>query len=167
MPTRPRRALARRALPALAVLVFEVLAATSLASGAAQALSCTVAAPGMMFGTYNPLARAPSTITTTITVRCQSAYDTPLAYQIMIGQGAGGSFTPRRMGALAYQLYTNASHTVIWGDGTSGTSPVGDAYQLVANVPASRAYTIYGQIPAPQNVAPGSYSDTLTIILAY
>jgi spore coat protein U-like protein len=56
---------------------------------------------------------------------------------------------------LQYNLFTNAGRTLVWGDGTGGTS--------VRTVGASRgqALPVFGRIPPLQDVASGSYSDTL------
>ncbi|HXS20313.1 MAG TPA: spore coat protein U domain-containing protein, partial [Steroidobacteraceae bacterium] len=84
-------------------------------------------------------------------------------YTVSMSAGSG-TLTSRVMKSggsqLDYNLYTNSTHTTIWGDGTSGTVKV-SATSLGAT------YTVYGLIPALQNVPVGSYSDTVTVTVTY
>jgi spore coat protein U-like protein len=64
---------------------------------------------------------------------------------------------------LNYNLFTNAARTTIWGDGTAGTSRV--SRNLRRNQPVN--LTVYGRIPAGQDVRIGSYSETLTVTITY
>lgn len=61
---------------------------------------------------------------------------------------------------LLYNLYTNATLTTVWGDGTGQSATVGDT-QSVAN------YTVCGRIPARQNAHVGVYNDTIVITLTF
>ena len=65
---------------------------------------------------------------------------------------------------LQYNLYRNAARTTIWGDGTGGTS----VYSL-ANPPnnSNVNLTIYGRIPAQQDVSAGNYSDTVSAVINF
>lgn len=89
------------------------------------------------------------------------------AVRIDLDAGGAASFTPRRLiagvVALAYNLYLDAARTVVWGDGTGGSS----AYGPVHPAEGSTTLTIYGRIPAGQHVAAGSYSDTVTVTLQF
>jgi spore coat protein U-like protein len=75
-----------------------------------------------------------------------------------------GTFAARQMrsGAqsLVYNLYLDASHLSIWGDGSPGTS-------LLSLSGTGGNYTVYGRIPAGQNVLVGGYSDTITVTLIF
>ena len=65
---------------------------------------------------------------------------------------------------LIYNLYTSAAHTTIWGNGTSGTNTVSGSVTIPSgSLSASRTYTVYGLIGAPQNVSPGAYSTATPI----
>jgi spore coat protein U-like protein len=61
---------------------------------------------------------------------------------------------------LRYNLYTSATHATIWGDGTGETAPRGGNL-LGGN------FTVYGRIPARQNVLVGTYSDMITVTVDY
>jgi spore coat protein U-like protein len=62
---------------------------------------------------------------------------------------------------LNYGLFTNSGHTTNWGD-TSATNWVSGTGNG-----AVQPITVYGQIPATQYVAPGSYTDTITVSVTY
>lgn len=65
-------------------------------------------------------------------------------------------------GAVNYQLYLDAAHSTIWGDGTAGTSTAtGTGSGL------SQSLTVYGQVPAQTTPAPGTYSDTITATITF
>jgi spore coat protein U-like protein len=67
---------------------------------------------------------------------------------------------------LQYNLFTDALHTIIWGDGSSGTSSVSDSY-ILNLLSTTRNYTVYGQIPASQNVAVGAYTDSIIATVTF
>lgn len=87
------------------------------------------------------------------------------------GSSHSGGFNPRKMAhesssdMLDYNLFTDASKTAVWGDGSSGTSTV-----TMRNVKRDRppkTAAIYGSLPPGQNVPAGRYSETLTITILW
>jgi spore coat protein U-like protein len=78
--------------------------------------------------------------------------------------GSSNTFNSREMrrgvDVLQYNLYRDASRTVIWGNLSGGTSVYYD-YGLANN--RDTTVTVYGRIPAGQDVSAGAYSDTVTI----
>lgn len=131
---------------------------------------CTVATSPVAFGAYTTGATSPTDATGTVTVTCTAVLSIAVNYTIRLGTGGSGSFAPRRMssalGTLPYNLYSNASRTIVWGDGSGGTGTVSDGYALGLLV-VVRNYSVYGRIPAQQNVAPGVYADTLFVTVDY
>jgi len=142
-----------------------------LTGQAAWGQTCLVASTGVTFGTYDPFSPTASSITGTVTVTCQALAALNLPYSIQVGTGGGGSFSGRVLaagaGRLAYQLYTTAARSTIWGDGSGGTGVVSDLISITVLGPTIRPYTIYGAIPARQIAAPGSYTDTPTVMVVY
>ena len=57
---------------------------------------------------------------------------------------------------LHYNIYLDATHRTIWGDGTNGTD-----FYFDADPPNKTSVTVpaYGRIPARQDVMPGLYKD--------
>jgi spore coat protein U-like protein len=59
---------------------------------------------------------------------------------------------------LNYDLYFNSTRTQIWGDGTAGTVVWSTGF-----LSGTRSHTVYGRIPALQNVTIGAYTDTVIV----
>jgi spore coat protein U-like protein len=137
-----------------------------IAPAAARAASCTVTANPVAFGVYLPFSATPANSTGSVMLNCRSFYGT---YTIALNAGlhGGGSFSNRRMSSggsfLSYQLYTDAAHTMVWGDGTSG-SVIVSAYCYGS---CTSTQSVYGRLPALQVAAPGSYADTTTVTVSY
>jgi spore coat protein U-like protein len=137
----------RYALLALALSASEVFGA------------CTSAVLPVAFGAYNPFTDQNSDSTGAVNVICVP----PAAYTISLSSGQG-SFDARSMingpFRLHYNLYTNVSRSVVWGDGTGGSSTVGGSG-------ATANYAIYGRIPANQNVGAGAYNDGVVVTVSF
>ena len=80
---------------------------------------------------------------------------------VTFSAGASGTFTARTMKkgaeALTYNIFAEASRTTIVGNGTSGSVYFFSAHP--GNPP--QTITLYGRIPALQDVSIGSYTDTV------
>ena len=114
---------------------------------------------GVSFGAYNVFNTSPTDATGSITYTCITLGG---GVTIDLSRGSASSYVPRQMQkgteALAYNLYLDASHSLIWGDGTGGTSHYGPVSPpLISPV----TVTVYGRIPARQNVSAGAYTDTI------
>ncbi|WP_395331235.1 spore coat U domain-containing protein [Novosphingobium sp. BL-8H] len=126
--------------------------------------SCTVTATGLAFGNYNPLSSTPLDATSTITVNCTTG--TVYTVGLNAGTTSGATVTTRQMllsaNALNYTLYRDSGRTNNWGN-TPGTDTPGS----VTATTAAGTLTVYGRIPALQNVPAGSYTDTVTVTVNY
>lgn len=147
-----------------AVMLFLLLSCRAFAV-------CDVAATSINFGNYDVFSTAPDESTGTITVTCT---DRPPGVFVNIAIGASmnsGTFNPRQMkraggtDLLHYNIFTTAAAANIWGDGTSGTYTVTTAQRVRRNRPG--VLTVYGRIPAGQNVSVGTYSDTVVVTINY
>jgi spore coat protein U-like protein len=131
----------------------------------AQSPSCTISVTSVAFGNYNVFTTTADDSTGTITYRCNA---TAANISISLSDGSSSTFSPRtlRKGSeiLQYNLYRNAARTTIWGDGTGGTSVYTNA-----NPPnnSNVSVTIYGRIPAQQDVSAGSYTDTVSAVINF
>jgi spore coat protein U-like protein len=124
--------------------------------------------PNLSFGPYDPLSLAPATTSGNAVVSCNDA--PPPTVQMQLSPSAvSGGFVPRRMqnalGAdtLDYNFYTDVGATSVWGDGTGGTAT--RSQKVSKNSPWSVPF--YGRIVPNQDVAPGSYTDSLTITIVF
>ena len=147
---------------------WSVFKAGVLAAGltATPSPACTVSTAGVAFGAYDILNPAPHNGVGSISLVCFHR-DRP---EIAIGSGQWGSFTQRKMAngnaRLNYNLYTNASRTIVWGDGSNGTATVSPSGVKSGS---NRHYdvTVYGGMPAAQNVAAGTYADVLFVTVIF
>ena len=136
-------------------------------SGEALA-ACVVTAPSLNFGPYDGLSGAPATTSASATVTCNEA--PPPTVTLELGpSGVSGGFFPRQMrqqggsDRLSYNFYADPGGATVWGDGTGGT--VTQSQRVMKNKPWT--VTLYGRVPAGQDVSAGSYSDTLTITINF
>lgn len=137
---------------------YALLALSLLAAPAVRA-DCTVSAGGVAFGGYDVFSPSALDGAGTISVNCSPGS----SYSLGLSAG-GGSYGQRRLSngpaALNYNLYTDASRSVVWGDGTNGTSTVSGDGESVG-------HTVYGRIPPQQNVTTGSYGDTIIVTVNF
>jgi spore coat protein U domain-containing protein, fimbrial subunit CupE1/2/3/6 len=144
-------------------LAAAVLALVS-AAGRADA-ACTVSTTGASFGTYDVFNSSVNASTGTITYRCGNGDRDIL---ITLSKGSSSTFTTRtlRNGTemLEYNLYRDAAFSTIWGDGTSGTTTY-----TIRNPPNNQdvILTVYGRVPALQDVATGSYADAVIVTINF
>jgi spore coat protein U-like protein len=133
--------------------------------------ACSVSATAVGFGNYNPLSTLNTDTTGTVTVTCSGLLNVLVGYEILLSRGGAGTYTPRRMtsgsNTLNYNLYSDITRTTIWGDNTGGSSRVTGTILVQLLVPTSNNHTVYGRIPAQQNVAAGSYVDSITVTVNY
>jgi spore coat protein U-like protein len=84
-------------------------------------------------------------------------------FTISLDRGAG-SYAARRMTSgeqyLEYNLYTDASRIIVWGDGTAGSNTVTATGKVVEQ-------SIYGRVAPLQQVTAGIYVDWLVVTIVY
>lgn len=134
----------------------------------ALGLSCSVSATNVSFGVYDPLAPSGLSSTGSVTATCIAVLATPIT--IALSTGSSGSYAARRMqsgaNSMNYNLYLDAAHSQIWGDGTGGS--VVDNVTITPVLGTGQVtVTVYGLVAAAQDVSPGSYSDTITVTVSY
>lgn len=148
----------RTATLALIALTFSGL-------GGIASAGVTLSATTVNFGNYFPIDSSPDDSTGTITLTCSGApVRTPV---FSLSTGVSGTYVPRTLvngsNTLDYNLYLDAARTQIFGDGSSGTV----TYTGPNCHNSSYQFTIYGRIPAGQNLASGVYADSITVTATY
>lgn len=153
-------------------LMAGLLVCVAPSAQAALLTSCSVTTNTVPFGNYDPLSSASVDATGNIAVACTGLLNFLVSYDISLGTGGAGSFSPRQMAhgvsdRLNYNLYTTSARSAIWGDGNGGTVTVsGSAKGVLGSVTTN--YTVYGRIPGGQsNVKAGSYSDSILVTVSY
>lgn len=148
---------AQSAMAGTATATFQVTATVNSA--------CVVSATNVAFGTITPAATGTSTATGTITSTCTKT--TP--YTLAISAGSSASVAGRTMvggtagndDKLAYNLYTSNTYTTPWGE-TVGTNTVG-----LTGTGTAQTSTVFGRLDLNQYLKPDTYTDNLTVTLAY
>ena len=134
------------------------------------ALSCTTSAQAVAFGNYDPLSALPTDSTGQVSVTCTNLVSLLVSYTVALSTGVSGSYASRQLASganrLNYNLYTDVTHLLVWGNGTGGTSTVGNTF-LVVLLGTTANHTVYGRIPARQNASVGAYTDTITVTVTY
>ena len=168
--------------PARVFMALLLLAGACLAPSAMAANGCTVtSATGVAFGDYDPTSATPLTSQGSITVDCTGNQVVTIALT-----AGNGPFATRFMkapaspasGPLYYNLYLDSARTIIFGDGTGGTSiadcRAGSAspnglcgYSNPSGSQRLAIQTIYGRINASQDVGAGDFTDTLTYTVTF
>lgn len=115
------------------------------------------------FGAYNVFARSPNNDGVgSLRIKCQGGAK-PVS--VMLSSGQSQSFTPRTLRSgnhlLNYNLYTSASRTMVWGDGSAGTST------MTADKNAHTVLDVFGSIPEGQDPAVGNYSDNIVVTVNF
>ena len=160
----------------LALLCALAVPALLLAGRAQASADCNVTVGGVAFGLYDQLATTPDDSTGTVTVTCVNTgpANTRVNYSVALSSGASSAYSQRYMTAgtprLNYNLYSDAARTIVWGNGTGGTSLITGTLAVgpgQGNGTKSATYTVYGRAPALQDAAPGTYVDTIVLTLAF
>jgi len=128
--------------------------------------NCSITTTPVAFGVYDPVvgnATAPLDGTGSVVVTCTKGAGT----RIDLNNGGNFASGSRRMAAgagnfLTYQLYKDTARTTVWGSG-------GSAGQAIAGAPskAPRTFTVFGRVPAGQDVSAGSYADTVVATINF
>lgn len=175
-----RRPLSTLVLLGLAALLV-LFAPTRPARALCLLCSCDInVADNLNFGSYNPLTSGAVTTTGQVGFHCSIPIglgNTVTVQGIYLDTGLYGTSFARKMGSgsnrINYNIYVDASHTTIWGDGTNGTGvrpspPQTYSGTLFVLTNINQQYTMYGQVPGGQTtVVPGAYADTVTVTVVY
>lgn len=138
----------------------------SLAVSATVTDNCTLTTTPVAFGNIDATASANTDATGGISVTCTNG--TTWSAAADAGAGTGATLASRKMtsgaNVLSYALYTESTHTTLWGDGAGGTTATIDG----TGSGAVQNTTIYARVPGGQTGAPaGSYADTVVVTVTY
>lgn len=150
----------------------------SLCASAAQAHSCTVSATPLAFGGYVSPQGPRVDSSATVQVRCTPTYlllacEVAYTLSLSVGQTPGGGVRQLSAGTgrLRYDLFSDAARTQPWGDGGASGAVVGGSISTgllgLVCLQGSRNHTVYGRVPAAQNVPVGVYQDQLVLTITY
>lgn len=147
-----------------------------LAPSASTAAACRIVSGGSLaFGPYDVLSPAPTQTQTDVTVTCdRDGGPRRLTLTMQVDQGTNGtSVNARRMAhtgglsdALDYGIYRDPAGGGVWGT-SAGVNTVSAGISVENKNSDSATFTLFGRIPAGQEVSPGSYSDTVQLTVVY
>ena len=129
---------------------------------------CSVSTTGVIFSAYDVFSSTPVESVGYVDVRCTQRSN--VLVQLSLGPSAvSGGFIPRQMlkrsgtDRLNYNFYTKKNYRDVWGDGTGGS--VIQTMKVFSK--ASWKATIFGLIPARQNVSAGTYGDSMVVSVIF
>ncbi len=131
----------------------------------AYGASCTIVSASTAFGNYLPVSNATidKTAIGSIQVQCDSATTVTISLAVGVGIFQTRAISSGR-NALNYNVYADAGHQQIWGDGTGGTVTV--AYTFSGS--GTHGIPVYGEIPKGQTAAVvGIYNATPQVIITW
>ena len=152
-----------------ATLIALVLAlwvgAPAPAAASCVTCTCTVSATPLAFGAINPLNAGPIDTSGAVTVTC-SPIGLLIGYNIRLSKGTSGTYASRTLtsGArtLSYNIYTDAAHTQVWGDGSGASVDLPGGF-LISVGNTSLQSPIYARIASAAGAYGGAYTDTITV----
>jgi len=127
------------------------------------ATSCDInSVTAVDFGIYDVFSAINNNGVGSITIRCQGGGS---SFLVTLSSGQSNNYVSRIMrsggNSLNYNLYTSAARNVVWGDGSGGSS------SMSANKNTTTTLSVFGQIPAGQDIAIGTYSDNISTIINF
>lgn len=154
-----------RTFGALLLTIASLVVSTT--GGLAQ--TCSYAMTNVNFGTVNLQSGSPIDTTATLTATCSGVSLLTVRACVSFGNGAGGAGaggSPRYMlsgtSQLAYNLYSDAARTTVFGTYTGGLLG-GATLSVPLNLggTGSASITIYGRISSGQSITPpGTYASS-------
>jgi spore coat protein U-like protein len=140
---------------------FAGTATANVGVSANIANNCTVGNVSAIAFTYDPIVAnhsSPATATGTIDVTCTSGASWLLDLDNGQNHSSATLSQNRAMKSgtnfLSYDIYSDSGHSTVWLSGAGSDVPgTGNG--------AAQTQTMYGQVPAAQNVPAGTYNDTV------
>lgn len=155
------------------VRIFFIAAAAFATAAGAQAQSCTATIDNLSFGTVNLTTGLPYDTNGTMQISCSGTAGSTVRVCPNIGAGSGGTSggSPRLMtgapaGSLAYNIFQDSGHNVVWGSvlgGTGGATPPQIDIVLDGTGSGSASRTVYASVSGgQQTLAPASFSSNFS-----
>ena len=128
---------------------------------------CLISNGTLSFGNYDPTASSALNGSTTVTLTCTpgSSYNIGMG----LGNGSGATTALRQMtlgggsATMGYELFQDSGYSVAWGTTISTNTEAG----TTSASSLTNTINVYGQIPANEVAAAGSYADSVTMTVTY
>lgn len=128
----------------------------------------------MGLGVYDVFNASPMDSSATFIVTCTRDGGPPSTV-VTVGLGPSvttGSVVNRatkhafRPDLLAYNLFRDAGRSLVWGE-TAGINTLSQGITVPNKASRTVTFTIFGRVPARQDVSVGSYSDRLVVTVNF
>lgn len=146
----------------------QMLLATLLAAAAQNSTadtSCRFSAVSpVSFGAYDIFSTLPNNNGVgSLTIDCKGSGNDNFEVSLSTGQSHSYAMRVMRSGSnrLNYNLYTSADRSVVWGNG-HGSSQV-----MTVRKNKATTLSVFGQIPAGQDAAVGTYTDPIMATVTF
>ena len=135
-----------------------------LAPVGARAQACSVSTSGgLAFGSYRPSNTLPTDTTANIVMSCNATVGLLVSYTIRL-QSASGRKMAGPYGTLSYVLATDPQFVDSWPD---NRAVAGSILLTALSLFGTRQQAVYARLAAGQRAGPGSYTDTLMVVVTY
>ncbi|MDY7546689.1 spore coat U domain-containing protein [Glaciimonas sp. CA11.2] len=132
--------------------------------------TCTVAATATSFSNYFATLATNNDGIGDVAITCTAQVAAGIgSYTIGLSTGSGTYINRTLISGtnfLNYNLYSDPTRLIVWGDGSAGTQTVTDSY-LILLTPTTHHYTVYGRIPPGQSKPASTYTDTVAVTVTY
>jgi spore coat protein U-like protein len=144
------------------------MAVAVLLTAAPVRADCSVKDSVILFPAYDVFGKAPVDAVGELRYTCApNQKNVTPTIRITFGPAAGGGFVRTMLhgpDTLKYNLYLDAGRTLEWGDGSAGTGAYVGACCAVGKF---ATMSVYGRIPAGQDVSAGTYVDSLLLSIEF
>jgi spore coat protein U-like protein len=123
----------------------------------------TSASP-VSFGVYDIFSTMPNNNGVgSLTIDCKGAGNDNFEVSLSTGQSHSYAMRVMRSGSnrLNYNLYTSADRSVVWGNGR------GSSQAMTVRKNKATTLSVFGQIPAGQDAAVGTYTDPIVATVTF
>lgn len=126
--------------------------------------NCVFSLSNLNFGIYQSPYQSTDVLSSSpISITCDSlSQGNTLTVKLYQGQSATfDRYLSNGKDLLHYNLFLDSSRSVVWGDGTNGTSI------YTTTIQAQNDITIFSSIYKNQNVSPGNYQDSIVFEMSF
>ena len=132
---------------------------------------CSLAVSGMSFGEYDVSSPINLDSIGTINLNCTNMNNQPQTVSISMGvSSVSNLITNRKMKTISgndtlnYNLFLDATYSSVWGN-TIGLDTFTQTIMPTSGGTTQSNITVFGRIPAGQDVSVGVYSDSVTVTI--
>jgi spore coat protein U-like protein len=135
--------------------------------------SCRLSIEAVRFGMYNPLDDVDLLNSSGyVRIQCTSPSTGTVSYSISLGTGSSNTYSARTLRVathfLEYNLFTTATYSNVWGDGSNGSAPFVGSFGVTAGATVDGPiHTIYSRIVKRQYKPGGVYGDTVAVTTVF